>query len=370
MIKKILSFVLIIAVIFALSACGKNNAEGKKLGYNVGIIYGPKDLFPETAAAVEVIKAEYGDEITAAGFPTDYQKDSGRAIESVAKALVLEAKVQAVVFAKSVAGTAQAVETIKSIAPDIPVICCDTDEAIKDLAKADAVINPDMTAMGGLAVDQAKKAGASKFCYYSFQRNNGYENNTALRAAVEAGCKDKGIEFIYVNSVDPLDENGPVNAGKFIIEDTARKAQDKKEGQVYATLSTDPAVYGSIVKSALMYKNALVPQGHGASFSGLIEGLEIDMTGNEGKNDYVIERSKALLADISGKASVPAVSLPEFILKTAVGCAAKAVSDKNTALDEDTVSKEAQKFAAADKFSLNKGEAANLFTVSTSVIEF
>ena len=58
MIKKILSFVLVIAVIFTLGACGKG---GDKLGCKVGVITGPKELFPETAEVVSALAKKYGD---------------------------------------------------------------------------------------------------------------------------------------------------------------------------------------------------------------------------------------------------------------------------------------------------------------------
>lgn len=364
MYKKIAAILLIFTMIITLAACGDTGDEAP--AYKIGVISGPDSVTVEESVVVKALKAKYGESIVTSGYPMEYENDDAKALTSIANALVNSSGVQAIVFAKSVVGTAAAIKAVKTAHPDLPIICCNTDENVADLSGADLILNPDTEAMGKTAVEEAKRMGATKLYYYSFQRNDGYETVIALRTAVEAACAVNGVNLVYVNSVDPIkSELGPDDgSAKFIEEDASRKASEDKDVKA-AYMSTDSSVTDMLIKDSLKYKTVLVPSPYGGFMGGYADALEINTTDKVGNGDYILEQAKTKLADNSGNMSAPSISIPSLLINTAVECAIKKINKAETVFDETTVAAVAGETASPEKFTMTPS-SGKCFTFSTT----
>ena len=207
--KKLIAAVLAAIILLAgLTSCSVNTRKIKNEDSVIGILT-PGSNDGDEYSEVLKIQEKYGADKIA--FET-YDVGLGSSVASIyeaAQRLLENHNIKAIVFARGVEGTADAIKAVKAARPDVECIDVNPSEIDYYVSQtADLTISMGDAETCASMVAAAKKAGMKTVVYLVPDR---FAQNKSVRKTAEAlqtACDDKGIEYVehtYSNEVDSLD---------------------------------------------------------------------------------------------------------------------------------------------------------------------
>ncbi len=319
--------------------------EGAAAGnYKIGIVTGTVAQTEEEYRAAQSMKELYGEEhIVTATYPDNFESEQQQVIQTI-KNMAQEPDMKAIIMCQAVPGTKVAFEAIKN------------DPATKDIllvagvpfedpnvitTAADISIDADHPNIGYTMTAQAKEMGAETFIFYSFARHMAQELVVQKRDNVEKACKEQGINFVYVECVDPMGEQGVSGAQQWILEDLPRKLEEY--GDNVAFFATNCSLQVPIITTILndQEHHSLYPlQCCPSPLHALPEALGLEIPDDK-KADvpYILEAEAAAVKEKGGEGRIATWAAPTdySIIVGSVAYALEYINGNTNGLNDEEV---------------------------------
>ena len=369
--KKILTLVLALSILFAVAACagnpGGSKGKGSTFPGKIAIVTNTVDQNEEEYRSAEALQKKYGeDKIVHRTWPVNFSSE-GEQMITVLQQLAADKDIKAVIINQAVINTNPAVDKLLDIRDDVFIAYSQPAENPDDVCtRANLIMNVDDIAMGYTMVAQAIKMGADTFAHYSFPRHMSVATLSIRRDIIKAECEKAGIRYTDLTAPDPTSDVGIPGAQQFILEDVPK--QVAVLGKNTAFFSTNCAMQYPLIKK-VVDEGAIFPQPCCPSpFHGFPAALgiadtvgtgEYDDEGNEIMNlrdlNEVRDETKRVLAErgVAGRLSTwPA---PASMMFTAA-CTEYAIKVINGDLPADGVDYEVLSQLCADYVKEITGE--------------
>ncbi len=329
--RKIAAFMLAFVLVFSLAACKDNkkpDVEADEIVIpqkKVAILVAPEAQFPEDYKAAQELAAEYPDTIVVKEYADSRILTGGDpGIITLSKELAADETIGAIIYARAVQFTRNAIYKAKEINPDLVTVCIEPEDNIAEISDISSLVYcVDWAKAAEDMVAQAKAQGAKYFVAFSVSRH--ISGNELVRGeinAIKAACEAQGLKFIAESGVDTNNSTKIEGARKYIREAIARLYLNKTvEGADVAVFSTDSAVQSTLIEQANERGLIYVCPSFPTAYSGLGEVYEIAKGEKIADIDDYIKNAKAAVeADKEGKGRFAMYKAPlaSILLKGAV----------------------------------------------------
>ena len=374
--KRIVTLLLVLAMVLSLAACGSGDSGAAKSDYKIGIITGTVSQGEEEYQAAQNLKAKYGDKVVTATYPDNFSTETEQTIATVTN-MAADPDVKAIVFVQAVPGAAAAINKVKETRDDILFITgvCAEDPAVI-AAAADICMLVDEIAMGNTIIEQAAKMGAKTFVHISFERHLGYATISARQALFKENCARLGIKYVEATAPDPTGDAGVTGAQAWVTENI--KVYVDQYGKDTAFFCTNCSMQVPLIQQCAEL-GAIYPQQCCPSpYHGYPSAFNISTEGHEGDVPYMLEQITAKVAeyDNTGRMSTWEVPVNMVMIEAGFNYAEKWIKGEITErCDEAALLKEIQAIAG-EAASISKysdeatGEIANFFMILCPFYDF
>ena len=374
--KRIVTLLLVLAMVLSLAACGSGDSGAAKSDYKIGIITGTVSQGEEEYQAAQNLKAKYGDKVVTATYPDNFSTETEQTIATVTN-MAADPDVKAIVFVQAVPGAAAAINKVKETRDDILFITgvCAEDPAVI-AAAADICMLVDEIAMGNTIIEQAAKMGAKTFVHISFERHLGYATISARQALFKENCARLGIKYVEATAPDPTGDAGVTGAQAWVTENI--KVYVDQYGKDTAFFCTNCSMQVPLIQQCAEL-GAIYPQQCCPSpYHGYPSAFNISTEGHEGDVPYMLEQITAKVADYgnTGRMSTWEVPVNMVMIEAGFNYAEKWIKGEITErCDEAALLKEIQAIAG-EAASISKysdeatGEIANFFMILCPFYDF
>ena len=374
--KRIVTLLLVLAMVLSLAACGSSDSGAAKSDYKIGIITGTVSQGEEEYQAAQNLKAKYGDKVVTATYPDNFSTETEQTIATVTN-MAADPDVKAIVFVQAVPGAAAAINKVKETRDDILFVTgvCAEDPAVI-AAAADICMLVDEIAMGNTIIEQAAKMGAKTFVHISFERHLGYATISARQALFKENCARLGLEYVEATAPDPTGDAGVTGAQAWVTENI--KVYVDQYGKDTAFFCTNCSMQVPLIQQCAEL-GAIYPQQCCPSpYHGYPSAFNISTEGHEGDVPYMLEQITAKVAEYgnTGRMSTWEVPVNMVMIEAGFNYACKWVEGEITdRCDEAALLKEIQAIAG-DAASISKysdeatGEIANFFMILCPFYDF
>ena len=374
--KRIVTLLLVLAMVLSLAACGSSDSGAAKSDYKIGIITGTVSQGEEEYQAAQNLKAKYGDKVVTATYPDNFSTETEQTIATVTN-MAADPDVKAIVFVQAVPGAAAAINKVKETRDDILFVTgvCAEDPAVI-AAAADICMLVDEIAMGTTIIDQAAKQGAKTFVHISFERHLGYATISARQALFKERCAELGLEYVEATAPDPTGDAGVTGAQAWVTENI--KVYVDQYGKDTAFFSTNCSLQVPLIQQCAELGAVYPQQCCPSPYHGYPSAFNISTEGHEGDVPYMLEQIKAKVAEYgnSGRMSTWEVPVNMVMIEAGFNYAEKWIKGEITErCDEAALLKEIQTIAG-DAASITKysdeasGEIANFFMILCPFYDF
>ena len=280
--KKVISILLVFAMIFSLTACAQPAqapaeapktetpaaetpaapaapaAEKEAFEGKIAIVTNTLSQNEEEYRSAEEMVNRYGeDKVSHVLWPDNFMTEQEQMISTITK-IGSDPEVKALIINQAVPGTNAAVDKLLETRNDMFIAYCAPQENPPDVSqRADLILQPDELGMGNSIPVQAKKMGAETFVHYSFPRHMSVVLLAARRDLMIAKCEEIGLKFVDATAPDPTGDAGVPGAQQFILEDVPKLV--KEYGKNTAFFSTNCAMQTPLIK-AVYDAGAIYPQ--------------------------------------------------------------------------------------------------------------
>lgn len=302
--KKIIAVALAaITLLLCFASCSKIETQKIKNEESVIGILTPGSNDGDEYAEVMKVQEKYGAEKI---IVETYDVSLGSSVASICEAaqrLIDSHNVKAIIFARGVEGTVDAIKNIKAAKPDVE--CIDVNPAELDYyvsQTADLAISMSNEETCASMVAAAKKSGMKTVVYFVPER---FKNNLSIKKttdALKAACSDKNLDFVEYPYNDQIYNLNRIE--NFI--NTAVLESIEKHGKKTAFYSASCIATDAVIRSAaengagFLYGSCNCPKHHyqtafgvdgGESYSQLLENVRAAVDKEVLKNFCVIESS-------------------------------------------------------------------------------
>ena len=257
--KKIISLMLVLVMVFALAACGQKPAASGN--WKIAILTGTTSQGEEEFRAAEKAVELYGKEhVVTATYPDSFMSEMETTVSQLV-AFASDPEVKAIVMCQAVPGAKAGFDKIREMGRDDILLIAGTpqeDPAVISAA-SDIVMYADEAAQGDTIMETCKNWGIDVFIHYSFPRHMAMELIVARHELLEKNAKEMGIEMVDVTAPDPTAEAGLSASQQFILEDVPQQLA-KYEGKKVAFFTTNCGMQPSLQAACLDEPNAYYPQ--------------------------------------------------------------------------------------------------------------
>lgn len=282
--KKVISILLVVMMVFSLAACSKpadapapqstpetpaatpeTPAATPEAPAAAGAFEGKIAIVTNTLSqneeeyrsAQEMVEKYGADKIIHELWPDNFMTEQEQMISIITK-LGSDPEVKALIINQAVPGTNAAVDKLLETRDDMFIVYCTPQENPPDVAaRANLILQPDELGMGDNIPVQAKALGATTFVHYSFPRHMSVVMLSARRDLMKAKCEEIGIQFVDATAPDPTGDAGVPGAQLFILEDVPKMVE--KYGKDTAFFSTNCAMQTPLIKASVD-AGAIYPQ--------------------------------------------------------------------------------------------------------------
>lgn len=265
--KRILSLIMAIAMMFTLVACGSTNQSAGETTFQaaqeleeatkavtsngkIGIITATVALNEELYRTAEAMVKRYGeDRVVIQTYPVQFMKEQETVISNL-MSLVSDPEIKAVVFIEAISGASAAIAKAKEKRPDVLYIASGIGEDPQvAAAAADIIIDNNTNKNGQSLAQRAYELGAETFVYYSFPRHQAIDKINYEGRMMEETSEKLGIKFVRVTMPDPQSDAGTAGTQQFCLEDVPK--QIEKYGPKTAFYDTNPLSMPAVAKAVL-----------------------------------------------------------------------------------------------------------------------
>ena len=299
--KKILSILLAMTLVFGLVACSSNNtstssnepsavAEApKKEAIHIGIVTGSVSQSEDDRRGAEKFQEMYGEEnVKLAIYPDNFTDELETTIQTIVN-LSDDPDMKAIVVNQAVPGTTEAFRRIKERRPDIICIAGESHEDLPEIGSAaDLVCNNDFVARGYLMIKTAHDLGCDTFVHISFPRHMAYETMSRRVAIMRATCEEYGMQFVLETAPDPTSDVGVSGAQAYLLEKVPEWVQ--KYGENAAYFCTNDAHTEPLIKQLLEYGGYFIEADLPSPLMGYPGALGIDLTEEAGDFAKILKK--------------------------------------------------------------------------------
>ena len=377
--KRIVSLLLVLVMVFALAACGSASTTTEKSegpGYKIGIITGTVSQGDEEIGAAMKMKEMYPDIVVTATYPDNFSTETEQTIATVTN-MAADPEVKAIVFVQAVPGATAAINKVRETRDDILFITgvCAEDPAVI-AAAADICMLVDEITMGTSVIDQAVAQGAKTFVHISFERHLGYATISARQQLFKDRCAELDVEYVEATAPDPTGDAGVTGAQAWITENI--KPYVEKYGKDTAFFSTNCSLQVPLIQQ-IAELGAIYPvQCCPSPYHAYPSAFNIDTAGHEGDIDYLNEQIAAKVAEYgnTGRMSTWPVSVNMTMIEAGFNYAHKWVKGEITErCDADALLAEIQAVGGEgmeiSNYSDDNGTLDNFFMInSTTYMNF
>ena len=377
--KRIVSLLLVLVMVFALAACGSASTTTEKSegpGYKIGIITGTVSQGDEEIGAAMKMKEMYPDIVVTATYPDNFSTETEQTIATVTN-MAADPEVKAIVFVQAVPGATAAINKVRETRDDILFITgvCAEDPAVI-AAAADICMLVDEITMGTSVIDQAVSQGAKTFVHISFERHLGYATISARQQLFKDRCAELGVEYVEATAPDPTGDAGVTGAQAWITENI--KPYVEKYGKDTAFFSTNCSLQVPLIQQ-IAELGAIYPvQCCPSPYHAYPSAFNIDTAGHEGDIDYLNEQIAAKVAEYgnSGRMSTWPISVNMTMIEAGFNYANKWINGEITdRCDADALLAEIQAVGGEgmeiSNYSDDNGTLDNFFMInSTTYMNF
>lgn len=291
---KIRLLICILIFTFFATSCSTLNEEQ----WRIAIITGANQQNDEEYIAAQHVIEKYGaNHVLVKSYSDDFMEDE-EAYYNLVNHTADESGVKAMIINPSVEGTYEAIKAVRKKHSNMFIIVANPAEGPELISEyADLVLSVDSLRMGRDIVEQAQKQGATTFVHYSFERHMEQPLLLERRDYIKENCEARGINFLDVTVLDPVESNGLTKARQFITSTTNELID--AYGKNTAFFATNCGLQVSLI-SAVYEGGAIYPQPCCPSpYHGFASALGIEIPDDEKENlDYLI---KAIEKKVSEK---------------------------------------------------------------------
>ena len=284
--KKLLSLLLVLTMVFALCACGQKATKDE--GYHIGIVTGSVSQSEDDRRGAEAFQAKYGEDmVKLAIYPDNFTEELETTIQTIVN-LSDDPQMKAIIVNQGVPGTAEAFRQIKEKRPDIICIAGESHEDIALIeSAADLTTNNDFVARGYLMIRTAHEMGCDTFVHISFPRHMSYETMSRRVAIMKEACKEFGMTFVLETAPDPSQSDvGTPGAQAYILEHAPEWIE--KYGKNSAYFCTNDAHTEPLLKQLLAYGGYFIEADLPSPLMGYPGALGLDLTGANGDFEKIL----------------------------------------------------------------------------------
>ena len=288
--KKLVFLVLIsiLAVGTLVAGGGKQAAAptGDKAAYHIGIAtlgYGQSE---DEIRGAEALVAQYGS-VDRGGMvkhvvlPDNFAEEQETVITNIA-GFADDPLMKAVIVNQGIPGTAAGFQKIRDAGrKDIILLTMMPQDDPNVISKVcNVVTNSNDWGRGYYDIERAKQMGAKTFVHMSFPRHMSIETLSRRRNMWEVGCKDAGIQFVFVTVPDPASEVGIAGAQQAVYDMMPRLIQQYGKDAIYFTTNT--ALHEPIIKRVLELGGMFLSQDDMSPNCGYPGALGLDLSAQMG----------------------------------------------------------------------------------------
>ena len=317
--KKFLSMLLTLAMLFALVACsnggntagnntgntadeGGNTADGGEAEtptYHIGIVTGTVSQSEDDRRGAEAFQAMYGEDmVTLATYPDNFTEELETTIQTIVN-LSDDPDMKAIIVNQAVPGTTEAFRQIKERRPDILCIAGESHEDLPEIGSAaDLVCNNDFVARGYLIVRTAHELGCDTFVHISFPRHMAYETMSRRAAIMQAACEEFGMTFPQETAPDPTSDVGIAGAQAYILEQVPVWVE--KYGENAAYFCTNDAHTEPLLKQLFEYGGYFIEADLPSPLMGYPGALGLDLTAEAGDFEAILAKVEEAVVAAGG----------------------------------------------------------------------
>ncbi|PID80171.1 MAG: hypothetical protein CSB19_00905 [Clostridiales bacterium] len=366
MLKKLMAVMLIVAMVFSLTACGGQSSGGdtpaettaaggtdkaSEGAWKIGILTGTVSQNEEEYRAAENVLKKYGDEhVVLKTYPDKFMDEQDTTISNIVE-LASDPDIKALIIVQAVPGVSAGIEKARELRDDLLVIAgVPGEDPAMISSKADIVLNVDELTMGTTIPEQAKAMGAKVFVHYSFPRHMSYALLSARRDLMKQTCENIGLEFVDATAPDPTGDAGVPGAQQFILEDVPRMVA--KYGKDTAFFSTNCSMQVPLIESSVA-QGAIYPQPCCPSPThGYPSALALDIPDDKKADmNFILEETKRVLAEkgVAGRFSTWAVPVSMMYVQGGAEYAKKWILGEITEkFDADALKAEFEAYAGTE----------------------
>ena len=378
--KRIVTLLLVLAMVLSLVACGTTTASTAKndnaTDFKIGIITGTASQGDEEISTAMRMKEKYGDMIVTATYPDNFSSETEQVI-ATATNMAADPAIKAIVWCQAVDGTVAAINKVKETRDDILFIGGIATEAPAIVSETlDIVMMNDEITLGFDIIDQAAKQGAKTFVHISFERHLGITTIAQRQANFKQRCAELGLEYVEATAPDPTGDAGVPGAQAWITNNI--KVLVDEYGKDTAFFSTNCSMQVPLIQQVAELGAIYPLQCCPSPFHAYPSAFNIDMSGHEADVDYLLNEIKSAVAEKgnTGRMSTWTVPVAMMIIEGGVEYAIKYCKGEITEkCDSDALLAELQKIGGADvKFSnyvdTDAGELTNFKMIIAPFFDF
>ena len=307
--KKVLSLLLALAMVFTLVACGGNNTPGTDDNttndgettekYKIGIVTGSVSQSEDDRRGAEAFQAEYGEDmVTLAIYPDNFTEELETTIQNIVN-LSSDPEMKAIIVNQAVPGTTEAFRKIKETRPDIICIAGESHEDLPEIGSAaDLVCNNDFVSRGYLIIRTAHELGCDTFVHISFPRHMAYETMSRRVAIMKAACEEFDMEFVLETAPDPTSDVGVSGAQAYILEKVPEWVE--KYGQNAAYFCTNDAHTEPLLKRLLECGGFFIEADLPSPLMSYPGALGLDLTEEAGDFEKILAKVESAVVEKGG----------------------------------------------------------------------
>jgi len=320
--KRILSMLLALTMLFALVSCGGNNGQGNnsqgnqtnnlnntgnqtegdgdgdaaETDYHIGIVTGTVSQSEDDRRGAEAFQAKYGEDmVKLATYPDNFTEELETTIQGIVN-MSDDPLMKAIIVNQAVPGTTEAFRQIKERRPDIICIAGESHEDLPEIGSAaDLVCNNDFVSRGYLIIRTAHELGADTFVHISFPRHMAYETMSRRVAVMKEACKEFGMTFAEETAPDPTTDVGIPGAQAYILENVP--AWVEKYGKNAAYFCTNDAHTEPLLKRLVEEGGYFIEADLPSPLMGYPGALGLDLTEEAGDFAAILAKVESALVE-------------------------------------------------------------------------
>ena len=199
--------------------------DGEPFPGVIAVITNTVDQNEEEFRSAQALQLKYGtDKIVHRTWPVLFAQE-GEMMISTMQEIANIPDLKAVIINQAVVNTNAAVDKLREIhGDDVFVVYANGAENPDDIAaRADLLFDFEPTLIGEAYVMQAKSMGAEKIAFYSFPRHLSMPLIALRRDVMKSTAEREGIEFLDIAALDPMGDGGMAASQLFVMEDVPRQ---------------------------------------------------------------------------------------------------------------------------------------------------